>query len=512
MEAACRNDVVESSRPSDCRGKRLSVLIVDDDAMTRDALSLSCSNMPGLDANVLVASTIEEALAILSTDCVQVMLLDKHLGRDSGGMPVDGISFIPEFLEAQPELQILIVTGMKSFSDCVEAMRLGAFGYVPKDTPQDYLAEQIKRACEHSMLKNKQIRIDRGEQRSRSHIEFPGNSQAVKKLRSSLAAVAETSRPVLLNGETGTGKTTAAKWIHQHRESLFKEKDQPFFALNMGALPSNLIESELYGYERGAFTDAKSARAGYIELANGGTLFLDEIGEASLDLQSKLLKIIEEGKFIRIGGTTERKSIFKLVCATNRNLERMVADGTFREDLYMRISTFVVTIPNLVDRKDDMPEIIKAVLKKCCEDNSRFVAYRDLPEDLIAYLVENPPRGNIRGIEQFLSRLLVHAPRDSRGRPVLTNWARIRELRVQKSRRPKGVTPISIEELRTRSIDFLDPQFPGAPALTDEINNSLMMNVLESTGTQRAAARVLGITQGLISQRLQKIKTKEARL
>lgn len=195
MKATCHNDFVESSRSSECRGKRLSVLIVDDDSMTRDALSLSCSNMPGLDANVLVASTIEEALAILSTDCVQVMLLDKHLGRDSGGKPVDGISFIPEFLEAQPELQILIVTGMKSFSDCVEAMRLGAFGYVPKDTPQDYLAEQIKRACEHSLLKNKQIRIDRGEQRSRSHIEFPGNSQAVKKLRSSLAAVAETSSP-----------------------------------------------------------------------------------------------------------------------------------------------------------------------------------------------------------------------------------------------------------------------------------------------------------------------------
>lgn len=510
MEAAKKQfDALKAERVQFNSEPKIRILILDDEPMAADTLELTCSSTKELHSSkIFLASTVDDALETLSKERINVLLLDKHLGFDQNQKPISGIDYIPEFLELQPDLQILVVTGAKNFSDCVEAMRLGAFGYVPKDSPEDYLIQQIKRAHEVSRLKNKTLRIERGEQRSRSHIEFVGQSQAVRKLRNALSAVAETSRPVLLTGETGTGKTTAAKWIHHYRESLLRQKDQPFFALNMGALAPNLIESELYGYEKGAFTDAKNSRPGYIELANNGTLFLDEIGEASPDLQTKLLKIIEEGTFFRVGSTIERKSSFKLICATNRNLEQMVADGQFREDLYMRISTFVVPIPDLNERKEDIPEIIYSVLRKCCEDNSRFIASEELPEDLIRYLVENPPRGNIRGIEQFLSRLLVHAPRDKDGKPLLTNWHRIRELRVQKNRFAKDSQPIKIEELKRRSIDFADPSFPGLYPLLDDIYDSLVLRAIEEGGSQRKAAKILKATQGLVSSRLKKIKIK----
>jgi len=502
-----------SERAQADSGPAINILIVDDEAMAADTLSFTCSSADELrSSKIFTAATIDETLSILSKGNIHVLLLDKNLGADKSEKPINGIRFIPEFLELQPDLQVLVVTGAKSFSDCVEAMRLGAFGYIPKDSPEDYLVQQIKRAHEVSKLKNRSLRIERGEQRSESHIEFAGQSSAVRKLRNALAAVAETARPVLLIGDTGTGKTTAAKWIHHYRESISKQNDQAFFALNMGALAPNLIESELYGYEKGAFTDAKNARPGYIELANNGTLFLDEIGEASLDLQTKLLKIIEEGSFFRVGGTIERRSSFKLICATNRNLEQMVAEGKFREDLYMRISTFVVSIPDLEERKEDIPEIIRSVLKKCCQDNSRFISYEELPDDLIQYLLDNPPRGNIRGIEQFLSRLLVHAPRDKDGKPVLTNWQRIRELRVQKNRLSKDNQPISIEELKKRSIDFKDSSFQGLYPLLEDIYDFLVLRAIEEGGSQRKAAKILNATQGLISMRLKKIKVRRKAL
>ena len=190
----------------------------------------------------------------------------------------------------------------------------------------------------------------------------------------------------------------------------------------MGAIPEALAESELFGHEEGAFTGAKKRRFGALERAKGGTLFLDEIAEAPLTLQVKLLTALDEKKFFRVGGEQEVKSEFRLICATNRDLEKLVREGKFREELYRRIAILEIKVPSVRERKEDMTEIIRAVLPRCCRDARVDVRLEDIPADFIAKLSENPPVGNIGGIEQQLIRLLAHAPRDRKDRPLLKQW------------------------------------------------------------------------------------------
>ncbi|MBI3534385.1 MAG: sigma-54-dependent Fis family transcriptional regulator, partial [Deltaproteobacteria bacterium] len=252
-------------------------------------------------------------------------------------------------------------------------------------------------------------------------------------------------------------------------------------------------------------------KAGIFELANGGTLFLDEIGEASPDLQVKLLKVIEEGKFTRLGGQTVIHAKFKLICATNRDLKQMVASGRFREDLYMRIATFPIRVPNLQERKEDIPEIIKAILPKVCTDNKVYISYRDIPRECIDHICKNPIPGNIRGLDHLFSRLLVHATKDKKGKPIWDNWRDILDGTNDSTgvvRKQNGVDgAITLQQLINAPLDVMSSDFPGLREILDVITNRIFLAAMSKHKRNKEIAKVLRLSESVVSVKIRGLQS-----
>jgi DNA-binding NtrC family response regulator len=295
--------------------------------------------------------------------------------------------------------------------------------------------------------------------------------------------------------------------MHAYRKEFLGQQVRHFIPVNLAALPKELVERELFGNDVGAFTGAVRLKQGFVELANKGTLFLDEIGECPLDVQAKLLTVLNNGKYFRIGGNTELHSSFKLICATNRDLEQMVKDGTFREDLWMRISTFQVKIPALHERPEDIPEITKAIFARCCAENNVDVTFESLPLELIEYLVENPPPGNIRGIDNLLSRLLVWSPRGKDGKPILSRWRSTLGLYKVQHLKPER-NSISIKELMTLPIDIYTPDFPGLAPFISALTDRIVLSAKLRLETNRDVARLLKLSESGVSQKLKMLTGK----
>ena len=492
------------------RDKGPTVLIVDDEVGGRTRVKLLLAEVEDLsDLNILEATNVAEALQTLATQTVHVVLLDKNMGPNEDDPAHNGISSIPAFLQINPHIQIVVITGSNNTQDVVHAMKYGAFGYVTKESPDELLSCQIKQAIKMARLSlDKAIRERLSLNRSSTRrIELPGSSRAIRKISSDIQGVSETHRPVLLLGETGVGKTTVAEAMHAYRKEFLGQQIRHFIPVNLAALPKELVERELFGNDAGAFTGANKLKQGFVELANKGTLFLDEIGECPLDVQAKLLTVLNNGKYFRVGGNTELHSSFKLICATNRDLEQMVKDGTFREDLWMRISTFQVLIPSLRERPEDIPEIAKAIFSRCCAENNVEVSFSDLPLELIEYLVANPPPGNIRGIDNLLSRLLVWSPRDKNGKPILSRWRSTLGLYKAQSLRPER-NSFSIKELMTLPIDVFTPDFPGLNQFTTALSDRIIVSAKQKLETNRDVARLLKLSESVVSTRLKVLSAK----
>ncbi len=469
------------------------MLLVDDDAGAKDRLELLFLEFEDLkDIQILQATNLDAAFNILAAQSVDVVLLDKNLDTSS---PEDrnGIEAIPEILRIQPHVQILVVTGSRDINDVVRAMKLGAFSYVTKDTDSDLLAAQIDRAVHFSRFKADKARKERSDHSAGQ--ELGGKSVAFQSVLRQADVLSTSNRPILILGETGTGKTELAKWTHSQRMRTLGEKDRPFFSINVSALSKDIIESELFGHEKGAFTDASQSRQGLFELANGGTLFLDEIGELPLDLQPKLLKVIEEGTFMRVGGTKELRAHPKLIFATHRDLANMVKLGTFREDLFMRISIFPIQMPALAQRREDIPDIIKKLLPRACKENRVSIDFEDLPIDFIHELTENPVSGNIRGIQHQLERLLMLSVRDKNGTPILTNWKRIPGL--SQARAAKSIAPdsISFSDWIGRQWNLLGDDFPGLDEVLEEVKVRILREAFGKYDNNRKRAKALRIVE-----------------
>jgi len=488
-----------------------TLLVVDDNQDQHDLIDLLCGEHFNSDTlRILHVKTIPAALNLLCETPVHAILLDKDVGPDRADPSQNGIEAIPRILRIQPHAQILVVTGNnRDLQEVVHAIMLGALGYVTKETQRQLLPAQIPQAIRIAKQSLDKALAENGIQSlSPDDVILGGKSKTFTRLLNRLSGVAESNRATLLLGPTGVGKTAIAARIHQLREAYLGQTRRPFLAINLKALTENTLESRLFGHEKGAFTGADSVQQGLFELANSGTLFLDEIGEISLDMQAKLLKVVEEGRFYRMGGKREIHTSLKLICATNRNLEEMVEKGIFREDLYMRISTFVLKVPSLEERREDIPEIIKALIPRISMHLPVKVRFEDLPRDLIEELTNNLPRGNIRGIERILEQVITFAPKDRRGRPILKDWQEIDYVDYGQSKPSRSVGAVlRLKEFLELPLDVVGDGFPGLIPFLDLVADKVVQDAYEKNGKTGKVAQALGVSPGAASIRLNRLRS-----
>ena len=336
------------------------------------------------------------ALEKIRRGAFAMVLTDLRLPR------ADGHEVLKAAVQSDPEMPVILMTAYGTIRDAVSAMREGAYDYLEKPVDNDHLLALIHRALEHRSLLRENLLLN---ERFSEELEFPailGESEALEKALDQVRRVAPTDATVLLEGESGSGKELFAKAVHH----LSGRKKQSFFAINCAAIPENLLESELFGYEKGAFTGAAGTKRGKFEIADRGTLFLDEIGDLSPGLQGKVLRVIEQKSFERVGGTETRTVDIRLVAATNKDLKGLVATGLFRQDLFFRLSVFPITVPPLRDRREDIPMLARHFVKKFAAEQKKRGPIVIAPEAL-RLLAEHTWPGNVRELENTIERALI---------------------------------------------------------------------------------------------------------
>ncbi|HVT43177.1 MAG TPA: sigma-54 dependent transcriptional regulator [Thermoanaerobaculia bacterium] len=317
-----------------------------------------------------------------------------------------GIDVLRQVKEIAPECPVIIMTGYGTIDEAVEAMKLGAWDFIQKPIDTDHLLFLIERCREHTRLRFENLLLKEEFQKRHAMPAIVGEDVQMKRLSTEIQKVAGTDATVLLQGESGTGKELFARAIHQ----LSPRRDRAFVAINCAAMPETLIENELFGHERGAYTGASSRQMGKFELADSGTLFLDEIGELGFGVQSKLLRVLQERRFERIGGTATIDVDVRVICATNRELKDEVKMGRFREDLFFRVHVFPITIPPLRERPADFDPLIDFFLQKFSRELGKKPAR--LSDDARSAIRRYPWPGNIRELENCLERAVILCDRD----------------------------------------------------------------------------------------------------
>ncbi|HSC86796.1 MAG TPA: sigma-54 dependent transcriptional regulator [Polyangiaceae bacterium] len=370
-----------------------SVLVIDDEPAIAGLLSRwlkeagwSTEQAPG---------AIEGLARLERRPAPDVVLVDLHMPG------LDGLSFIERAHSNVPELPIIVMTARASVETAVAAMRQGAFDFLTKPfEPPELVTAACRRALSHIKLlhQNRELKQQLGSYASTGLV---GSSAPMDRLRRLIDAVAPTEATVLIAGETGTGKELVARAVHAGSE----RRANPFIAVNCGALSETLLESELFGHVRGAFTGATSARRGLIEAASGGTLFLDEVGELSLAMQTRLLRVLQEGEVRPVGADSSRIVDVRVVAATHRDLAQSVKNGSFREDLYYRLNVFRLDVAPLRARREDIPALTRHFLERLATRLGRKTP--EIEADAVAFLCDRPWRGNLRQLENTLERALI---------------------------------------------------------------------------------------------------------
>ena len=368
------------------------ILIVDDEMSVRNSLR---------------EWFLEDGFAVETAEDGNAALQRMHSGPydiviiDLKMPGMDGITLERRIREIDKDAAIIILTAFASVETAVEALKLVAFDYVTKPVDPDELSNTVRNALKQRQLEAENTRL----KAKVSELTLPspiiGDSSRMRRVLDLIATVAGTDANVVIRGESGTGKELIARAIHSQSERRFF----PIVAVNCGSIPETLLESELFGHEKGAFTGAQYRRKGKIELAHGGTLFLDEIGDIPTKMQVDLLRVLETRRFHRLGGNQEITSDFRLVCATNRDLEALIEDGSFREDLYYRINVFVIDLPPLRDRPDDIPALTAHFIEKYAHAMGKPV--KDVSPEVESLLVSYAWPGNVRELENAVERAMV---------------------------------------------------------------------------------------------------------
>jgi len=456
-----------------------TLLIVDDEKNTRDGLRLSLED----DYEVYLAADAAETFSVLDNDHVDLVLSDLRLGADNG------MDLVERILKRPGPPICMIMTAYGSVDTAVEAMKRGAYDFITKPINIDRLEILIKRALRGREMESENRELKQQADARFGLKEFIGDSAPMQEIYDTLRQVAPSRATVLIQGESGTGKELAARALHQ----LSPRHAKRFLAVHCAALSPQLLESELFGHEKGAFTGATERRIGRFEQADGGTLFLDEIGEIDMSTQVKILRVLgEERTFERVGGNSAIKTDVRLVAATNRDLEAMVQEGKFRDDLYFRLNVVQITMPPLRTRKDDIPLMVTRFVKSFSKENDK--TSKDLTSEAMAALLDYDWPGNVRELRAAVEHGVVMA-----------SGPRINILDLPRSlRRPPPATGIA----------KLDSEpAPVADALNIHVKEAQLIQLAlhDTGGNITQAALKLGISRRTMHRKLKALGLNEVK-
>ncbi|WP_447598513.1 sigma-54-dependent transcriptional regulator [Nitrospira sp. Nam80] len=445
------------------------VLLVDDEPRVRASLKLVLEPV----YDVLEAADAQEGLEFFKRESPDLVLLDVILPG------TDGLAVLQNMRTEEPNTPVIMLTGTKSVKTAVDAMKLGAADYLSKPFDVEELRIVVDRTLNSQDLE-REVRQLRAQivQRYAFH-NLIGKSPSMQEIYAKIEQVADSRTTVLVTGESGTGKELVAKAIHYNSS----RRDRPFIALNCAALPETLIESELFGHEKGSFTDATARRVGQFELANSGTLFLDEIGDLSPATQAKLLRVLQEREFTRIGGVQSIKVDVRIIAATNKNLDELVRKGAFREDLYYRINVIALYLPPLRERGEDIPLLAKHFLARRIEEEKRQV--QEFSKDALEVIARYPWPGNVREMENIIEQAFIW----SKGSGIIL---------------PEHLP--TIVRTDTRSTSLRDDTLAGRLSLEKavmEFEREIILDALKRTNyIQTHAASMLGISRRMLKYRM----------
>jgi DNA-binding NtrC family response regulator len=449
------------------------ILVVDDEDVVRDVLA----TLLGAEGYLVdLAENGAQALDMVGGEDYRVVLLDLMMPD------IDGLRVLESFQARQSAPSTIVLTAYASIDKAVRATKLGAFDFITKPFKNDEILVAVKNAIEQHRLRDENERLKSTLRQRFSYRNIIGKSEPMQQIFALISQIAPRRSTVLIQGESGTGKELVAKAIHAESTRA----DAPFVAINCGNIPSELLESELFGHVRGAFTGASSTKKGLFEAADGGTVFLDEVASISLEMQAKLLRVIQEREFRRLGGLENIKVDVRIIAATNSDLQDAVAAGKFRDDLYYRLNVIVIKLPSLRERAEDIPLLAEHFIRKYCEENGRSLCTMDAVA--IKVLLEYDWPGNVRELENVMERAVVLCP----------------ENHITADLFPKNVTTIHAEAILALHQDPLP--------LKDRVGNferGLILAALEKTEwNQKKAADLLFVNPTTLSEKLKRLKIK----
>ncbi len=443
-----------------------NILIVEDEELMRSILR---QLLEGEDCRVFTADSAENALAIFSTNEIAVTLTDIKMS----GM--DGIELLDQIKTIDDEAIVIIMTAYSSVDSAIAALRKGAYDYITKPFVNENLLQTVRNAIRTKELKSENRALRRELKRKYSFAEIIGKSEALQGVFRIIEKVADTNAGILIQGESGTGKELVARSIHFNSQRAAK----PFLAVNCGALPESLLESELFGHAKGAFTGANTDKKGLFRSSDGGTLLLDEIGEMPLVLQVKLLRALQEQEVTPVGSSTAVKFDTRIIAATNKNLETEVAENRFREDLFYRLNVIEINLPPLRARREDIPLLIKHFIAKIAREQN--TAEKPIEPQAMAALVNFSWQGNIRELNNAIDRAFILS-----GEEI-----------------DLDALPPKIKLDARNNFEMRDPQ--GLRPTLEEIERRYILEILKSVGDDKtAAAEILGIDLSTLYRRLKR--------
>jgi len=449
---------------------RSRILIVDDEQIALRNLE---HIMKKEGYEVTSTQSGPNALKLLEEQYFDLVLSDLKMEK------VDGNQILKRCKELSPDTEVVMITGYASLQSAIQVMKKGAYDYVTKPFKLDEVRRVVKEALEKVMLKKENHQLREQIEKFAGKVKFITQNPVIQKLLETARQVAPTDCSVIITGESGTGKELLARYIH----FMSQRADGPFMAVNCGAFTEELLTNELFGHEKGAFTGATNAKKGLIEMATGGTLFLDEITEMPPSMQVKLLRVIQEREVLRVGGTEPIKIDVRFLAATNRDIQEMIKDGQFRQDLYFRLNVVSFRIPPLSERKDDIPLLSYYFLNKHCVMQKKEIA--EIGQEVIALLMNYDFPGNVRELENIIERgvALAHGER------------------IETAHLPEDLKELSIKTFRKREGKY--------PSLEDQEMSYIKWVLQEVGGNKTIAAQILGIDRVSLWRKLKKYGLEE---